>query len=91
MSCWYLSLSIIRLKFLFNNSISLSALTSGTLVSNLPSPILADAVIKLFIEIKNLDENLIAIVIERNNKRVTKDIYIKAKEILIPRLWFSTV
>ena len=25
------------------------------------------------------------------NNKVTKDIYINAKEILIPRLWFSTV
>ena len=43
-----------------------------------------DALIKLFIEIKNLEENLIAIVIERNNKRATIIIYIKANEILIP-------
>jgi hypothetical protein len=47
---------------------------------------LADAVIRLLIEIKNLDENLIAIVIERNNNKVTKDIYINAKDILIPKL-----
>ena len=59
---------------------------SGTFVFKSPFPICSDAVIKLFIEIKNLDENLIAIVIERNNRRVTKVMYINAKEILIPRL-----
>ena len=37
-------------------------------------------------KIKKRDENLIAIVIERNSNKVTKDIYINAKEILIPRL-----
>ena len=40
---------------------------------------------------KNLDENLIAIVIDKNSKRVTREIYIIANEILIPKLWFSTV
>ena len=37
---------------------------------------------RLLIEIKNLEENLIAIDIDKNNKSVTKDIYIIAKEIL---------
>ena len=63
-----------RLKFLFNNSISLSALSSGTLVSRLPLPIFSEAVIKLFIDMKNLEENLIAIVIDKNNNNVTKAI-----------------
>ena len=49
----------------------MSALTSGTLVFKFPLPISDDADIKLFIEIKNLDENLIAIVIDKNNRRVT--------------------
>ena len=44
----------------FNISISLSAFNSGTLDSKLPLPICSDAVIKLFIDIKNLEENLIA-------------------------------
>ena len=66
----------------------MSAFKSGTFVSRLPLPILSEAVIRLLIEMKNLEENLMAIVIERNNKSVTKDIYIKAKEILIPRLFY---
>ena len=66
-----MSLSIIKLKFLFNFSNSLSVLISGTFEFNLPSPILFDAEIKLFIDKKNLEENLIAIEIDRNNKSVT--------------------
>ena len=45
----------------------------------------------LVMDIKNLDANLIAIVMDKDNKRVTKEIYIIANEILIPKLWFSTV
>ena len=64
----------------------MSALSSGTLVSKFPLPIFSEAEIKLLIYIKNLDENLIAIVIDKNNNNVTKAIYIRAKEILIPKL-----
>ena len=61
-----------ELKFLFSFSISLSVLISGTFVFKLPCPIAVDAKIKLFIALKNLEENLIAIVIEINsNKRET--------------------
>ena len=52
----------------------MSALSSGTLTSRLPFPIFSDAVIRLLIEIKNLEENLIAIVIDKNNKSVTNEI-----------------
>ena len=55
-------------------------------MSKFPLPIFSDAEIKLLIDIKNLDENLIAIVIDKNNNNVTKAIYIRAKEILIPKL-----
>ena len=70
-SCWFLSLSIISLKFLFNTSISLSDFNSGTFISKFPIPISFEAVIKLLIEIKNLEENRIAIVIDRNNNKAT--------------------
>tara|TARA_B100000795_G_scaffold186356_1_gene141628 strand:+ start:695 stop:859 length:165 start_codon:yes stop_codon:yes gene_type:complete len=50
---------------------SLSALTSGTLIFKLPLPILDDAIIKLLIDLKNLDENVIAIDIDKNNSRET--------------------
>ena len=52
---------IIKLKFLFKSSSSLSVLISGTLVSRLPLPIVIDALIRLLIDLKNLDENFIAI------------------------------
>ena len=52
-------------------SMSLSVLISGTLISRLPFPILEDAIIKLLIDLKNLEENLIAIDIDTNNKRET--------------------
>ena len=45
----------------------MSVLTSGTLMSRLPSPIEVDARIRLLIDLKNLDENLIAIDIDINN------------------------
>ena len=67
-------------------SISISVFISGTLVFKSPFPICSEAVIKLFIETKNLEENLIAIVIDKNNNNVTKITYIKANEILIPVL-----
>ena len=50
---------------------SLSAFISGTFVFKSPLPILDDAMIKLLIDLKNLDENLIAIDIDKNNKRET--------------------
>ena len=80
-----------RLKFLFNVSKSLSVFTSGTLASKFPWPIEEDANIKLLIDLKNLDENLIAIDIETNNKTLTTIIYIIANEIFIPVLFSSTV
>jgi hypothetical protein len=43
------------------------------------------------IDLKNLDENLIAIVIEINNNNVTTIKYIIANEILMPVLCSSTV
>ena len=70
-SCWFFSLLIIELKFLFNTSISLSVLISGTFVFKFPWPISVDARIRLLIDLKNLDENLIAIVIEINNSNET--------------------
>ena len=91
LSCCILSLSIIKLKFLFSISSSLSVFISGTLVSRLPFPISVDAKIKLFIDLKNLDENLIAIVIDRNNNNVTIRIYTKTNDIWIPNLLSSTV
>ncbi len=59
------------LKFLLSISISLSVLISGTFVSKFPLPIEVDANIKLFIDLKNLEENLIAIVMDINNNRET--------------------
>ena len=50
---------------------SLSVLISGTLISRLPFPILEDAIIKLLIDLKNLDENFIAIDMDKNNNRET--------------------
>ena len=53
---------------------SLSVLISGTLISRLPFPILVEAMIKLLIYLKNLDENLIAMDIDKNsnNETITK-------------------
>ena len=48
---------------------SLSVLISGTLYLNCPLPIFDDAIIKLLIDLKNLDENLIAIDIDKNNNK----------------------
>jgi len=50
---------------------SLSALISGTLVSKFPLPIFEEAIIKLLIDLKNLDENLMAIEIDKNNNSDT--------------------
>ena len=69
----------------------MSVFISGTLMFKLPSPIEVDAKIRLFIDLKNLEENLIAIVIEINNNKVTMIRYIIAKEILIPVLFSSTL
>ena len=71
LSCWFFNLSIIWLKFLFKISKSLSVLTSGTFVSKLPWPIEVDARIKLLMDRKNLEENLIAIEIDINSNRET--------------------
>ena len=69
----------------------LSVFTSGTLISKFPSPIEVEAKIKLLIDLKNLDENLIAIDIDINNNNETITIYIIANEIFIPVLFSSTV
>ena len=71
LSCWSLNLLVIKLKFLFNCSRSLSVLTSGTLIFKFPLPILCEALIKLLIDLKNLDENLIAILIDKNKSNET--------------------
>ena len=76
---------------MFKISKSLSVFISGTFVVKSPSPIAVDAEIELFIDLKNLEENLIAIVIDIKSKRVTIIIYIIAKEIFIPVLLSSTV
>ena len=76
---------------MFNNSSSTSVFNSGTLASKLPLLIFKEAEIRFVIDLKNLDENLIAIDIERNKSKVTTTIYIKIKDILIPTLLFSTV
>ena len=49
----------------------MSVLISGTLISKSPLPISYEAKIKLLIDLKNLEENRIAIVIEMNNNNVT--------------------
>ena len=59
------------MKFLFKISKSLSAFISGTFVFKFPLPIFVEAIIKLLIDLKNLDENLIAIDIDKNNNRET--------------------
>jgi len=50
---------------------SLSDFISGTLLFKSPLPIFEDATIRLLIDLKNLDENLIAIEIDKNNRRET--------------------
>ena len=60
-------------------------------MSKLPSPIEVDAKIRLLIDLKNLDENLIAIDIDINNNNETIIIYIIANEIFIPVLFSSTL
>ena len=63
----------------------------GTLTYKSPLPISVDAEIKFPMEVKNLDENLIANVIDKKSKSVTIIIYIKIKEIFIPVLLSSTL
>ena len=46
---------------------SLSVFISGTLESRSPLPMFEDAKIRLFIDLKNLDENFIAMDIDKNN------------------------
>ena len=41
--------------------------------------------------LKNLEENLIAIEIDKNNNKVTTTIYISINDILIPVLLSSTI
>ena len=65
---------------------SLSVFISGTLISKLPFPISAEAIIKLLIDLKNLDEKRIAIEIDKKSNKVTMIRYISAKETLIPVL-----
>ena len=59
------------LKFLFKISKSLSVLISGTLTSKSPLPIAVEANIRLLIDLKKREENLIAIVIDTNSYNVT--------------------
>ena len=59
------------MKFLFSVAISSSDSIMGTLVSKFPLLMSIDASIKLDIGLKNLDANLIATEIERNNNKVT--------------------
>ena len=56
---------------MFNYSSSLSAIILRNFVFKLTVPISFEAEIKLLIDIKKREENLIAIVIDKNNKRVT--------------------
>jgi hypothetical protein len=70
---------------------SLSVFISGTLISKLPFPISAEAIIKLLIDLKNLDEKRIAIEIDKKSNKVTMIRYISAKETLIPVCLFKTV
>ena len=64
----------------------MSAIISGTFVFKLPSPISLEAEIKLFIDIKKREENLIAIVIDRNNNNVTIHDHIITVFIIIVRI-----
>ena len=61
------------------------------MVFKLPFPIAFDARIKLLMDRKKRDENLIAIVIDTNNNKETIIIYIIANEIVIPVLLSSTL
>ena len=50
-----------------------------------------EAIIKLLIDLKNLEENLIAIEIDTNNNRETITRYINTNQIFIPVCLFRTV
>ena len=50
---------------------SLSVLISGTLIFKFPAPIFDEAIIKLLIDLKNLEENLIAMEIDKNKSSDT--------------------
>ena len=63
----------------------------GTLVSRFHLPMFVDADIKLPIDLKNLEENLIAILTDKNNNKETIIIYIIIKDICIPDRFSSTV
>ena len=65
----FLSLSIIELKFLFNCLNSSSASILGTLTSNAPLLIASDAPIKFIIGFVNLEAKVIAIEVDKNNKK----------------------
>jgi hypothetical protein len=69
----------------------LSVFISGTLISKLPFPIFAEAIIRLLIDLKNLDENRIAIEIDKKSNNETMIRYIRPKETLIPVCLFKTV
>ena len=56
---------------MFNVSNSMSVLISGTLVSRSPFPIFEEAKIRLLIDLKKLEENLIAIDIDKKSNNVT--------------------
>tara|TARA_B100000780_G_C20924027_1_gene368196 strand:- start:28 stop:243 length:216 start_codon:yes stop_codon:yes gene_type:complete len=70
---------------------STSVLIMGTLISKLPLPIFDEAIIRLLIDRKNLEENLIAIEIDKNKSDETITRYINTNEILIPVCLFKTV
>ena len=56
------------LKFLFNSLSSSSVSNSGTFTSNAPLLIESEAPIKLIIGFVNLEANVIAIEVDKNNK-----------------------
>ena len=71
LSCCSFSLSIIELKFWFNNLNSSSVSSSGTLTSSAPLLIECDAPIKLIIGFVILEAKVIAIEVDKNNNKVT--------------------
>ena len=56
---------------MFKVSSSISVSISGTFISRSPFPIFADAKIRLLIDLKNLEENLIAIDIDKKSNKLT--------------------
>ena len=71
LSCCFFNLSIMELKLLFNCLNSSSVSIFATFTSNAPLLIASDALIKLIIGLVNLDANVIAIDVDKNNNNVT--------------------